>query len=150
MSSSRCTFSWDTGKLVRARDGAVLLTVAPSVAPGLFFDKTYTVSDAAGVPLGRLVPNDADWTMEDASSGRRVDVLRQHAAVAFARFDASTDGRELCRFTWTFQATVLSAEMEIEFKPDADPALRLLAVALAPILELRSRLISERQNTPDV
>jgi len=41
---------------------------------------------------------------------------------------------------------MVSAELEIEFSPDADPALRCLAIALAPILELRSRLRSERQS----
>ncbi len=42
---------------------------------------------------------------------------------------------------------MLSAGIEIEFSPDADPALRSLAMALAPILEIRSRLRSERYNT---
>jgi hypothetical protein len=66
--------------------------------------------------------------------------------VPFTRFTASRDDRELFRFTWMFQAMITSAELEIEFMPDADPALRLMAVALAPILELRSRLRSERRN----
>ncbi len=147
MSSARFSFSWDTGQLTHVRDGRVLLAVAPPEAPGLFFNRSYAVTDGtSGVPIGTLVPSGADWTMKDASGVREVYVLRGQSGVAFARFVASSGDRELCRFTWTIEKTIVSAEIEIEFTPDADPALRSLAVALAPILELRSRLRSERQN----
>jgi hypothetical protein len=146
MSSTRCVFSWDTGQLRRARDGAVLLTIAPPDAPGLFLNRSYAVSDGTRGPLGTLEPAGADWTIRYASGDREVYVLRGRSGVGFARFVASRDERELCRFTWTIEATVVSAELEIEFMPDADPALRTLAIALAPILELRSRLRSERKN----
>jgi len=145
MSSTRSVFSWTTGQLQRARDGAVLLTIAPPDAPGLFLNRSYAVSDGTGVPQGTLEPAGADWTIKYASGDRQISVLRGRAGVGFARFVASHDERELCRFTWTLEATVRSAELEIEFMPDADPALRTLAMALAPILELRSRLRSERQ-----
>jgi len=98
------------------------------------------------VPQGTLEPAGTDWTIKYASGDRQIYVLRGRSGVGFARFVASRDERELCRFTWTIEATVVSAELEIEFMPDADPALRLLAIALAPILELRSRLRSERKN----
>ena len=146
MSSTRSVFSWDTGQLRRTRDGAVLLTITPPDAPGLFLNRSYAVSDGTRVPLGTLEPAGADWTIRYASGDREVYVLRGRSGVGFARFVASRDERELCRFTWTIEATMVSAELEIEFLPEADPALRLLAIALAPILELRSRLRSERKN----
>ena len=147
MSSTRSVFSWDTGQLRRTRDGAVLLTIAPPGAPGLFLNRSYAVSDGTGAPQGTLEPTgDADWTIKFASGDREIVVRRGRTGVGFGRFVASRDERELCRFTWTLEATVRSAELELEFLPDADPALRTLAMALAPLLELRSRLRSERHN----
>ena len=60
-------------------------------------------------------------------------------------YRASRDNRELCRFVWTLGATVFSAELQIEFESEADEPLRALAIALAPVLEFRSRLASERR-----
>jgi hypothetical protein len=146
MSSVRFEFSWHTGQLTRAADGALILTIDPARAPALWWNRPYAVADGARAPLGTLVPAGADWTIKLASGDGDVYVLRGRADIAFARFVASRDEHELCRFTWTIEKTMGSAELEIEFTPDAEPALRLMAVALAPILELRSRLRSERQH----
>jgi hypothetical protein len=114
----------------------------------LFFDQSYSVTDGAGgIPLGQLVPSGAGWTMIDTARQREVYVLRDKSGVAFARYTASADGRELCRFTWTIEASVVSTELEIEFMREADATVRSLAVALAPILELRARLRSEPQSS---
>jgi hypothetical protein len=148
MSRHKFAFSWDNGRFTRTSNGEVVFSVTPARAPGLFLDNTYEVCDASGVSIGTLVPNSPDWTIRHAAGAGDVYVLRGRSGVAYSRFVASRGERELCRYTWTMQATVVSAEIEIEFSPDADAALRTLAMALAPILELRSRLHSERQ-TPD-
>jgi len=144
LSRHKFLFSWTTGRLVRAKDDALVLTISPARSPGLFFDTTYEVSDASGVPVGALVPSGADWIIRHASGDRDVRVLRDDSRFNLARYIASVEDRELCRFTWTVGASVYSAEMQIEFVSEADSALRLLAVALAPVLELRSRLRHER------
>lgn len=144
MSRHKFAFSWNTGRFTRASNGEVVFSVTPARAPGLFFDNTYEVRDAFGVPIGTLVPNGPDWTIQQASGEGDVYVLRGRSGLAYSRFVASRGERELCRFTWTIQRSVVSAEIEVEFTPDADSALRTLAMALAPIVELRSRLHSER------
>jgi len=52
------------------------------------------------------------------------------------------------RYKWVMAGlSTLSAELEIEFLPAPGPTLdRVLAFALAPILEQRSRVVSERGN----
>jgi hypothetical protein len=148
MSSAHFSFSWDTGMVRREPDGPPLLAVAPPEAPGLFGSRAYVVTDAAArAPLGQLVPDGDGWRMVAPSGQPAGDVVRRDARPGFVRYQATLAGREVCRFTWTIAATVVSAELEIEFTPDADAALRMLAVALAPILELRARLFSERHTT---
>jgi hypothetical protein len=147
MSSARFSFSWKTGFVKREPGGPVLLAMTPAAAPGLFLNRSYAVTEGtSGAPLGELVPSGSDWKIVGAAGQPLAYVLRGAARAGFVRYDATFEERELCRFTWTLGATIASAELELEFMPDADPAFRLLAVALAPILELRARLFSERRN----
>lgn len=137
---ARFSFSWNTGILRRERDGAPLLTI--QTAGGLPWNPAYAVTDAAsGAPLGILRRSGPDWEVVDAAGATIVRVLRAEARPGYVRYMASVPGREVCRFTWAMPALgVSSAELEIEFLPDAGPSFdRALALAIAPMLEEQAR-----------
>jgi len=64
-------------------------------------------------------------------------------------YAAMVGEHEVCRFKWTLNGlSVASAELEVEFLPvNGVPFDRALALALAPILEQKARLVSERSRS---
>ena len=144
------TYSWTDGLLKQHPEGKHLAKIVPPSSPGLFWDRKYEVVDATGHTIARFSPRGQDWEITDPSDALIARVLRETSR-DIVKFRAMIGETEVARFKWALAGlTAASAELEVEFLPSANaghPSLdRLLVIAIAPILEQRSRLIAERSN----
>jgi hypothetical protein len=146
------SFSWTNGLLKQHPSGKHLAKITPADSPGLFGDRKYEVVDpATGHTIARFVPRGEDWEITDPSDVLLVRVLRdsKHGIV---RFRAMIGEAEAVRFKWALAGlSVYSAELEIEFLtlPNEQRGVldRVLAIAIAPILEQRVRIQQMRANS---
>ena len=144
-------FSWTDGVLRQQADGLDLVRLTPPKAPGLFLNRTYEVVDSrTNQTLARFEPRGADWEISDASGNLVGRVLRESTVRGPVTYRAFVGNAEVVRFKWAMEGfSTTSAQLEVEFLPssaDATSLDRVLALALAPILEQRSRLAAERSN----
>src|SRR4029453_455895 len=113
--------------------------------PGLFWERQYEVVEpATGQILARFVPRGEDWEITDRSDVLIARVLRdsKHGIV---KFRAMIGEGEVVRFKWALAGlSVYSPQREGEFltPPNEPPRSldRVLAIAIAPILEQRVRI----------
>jgi hypothetical protein len=141
---ARFAFSWTTRTIDRAADGQALFAIRAQGGGGLLGGQSYDVIDArTGAAIGALVPVASDWELRDERGSVVAHVLEIEKAAGRARFVVKRGEQEIARFVWGFTGmTVASAELQIEFLPGADARVRILAIALAPILEHRARRAS--------
>ena len=143
------SFSWTNGLLRQRPARTDLAKITPADSPGLFWDRKYEVVDpATGHTLARFVPRGEDWEITDPSDVLIARVLRD-TTHGIVRFRAMIGDAEAVRFKWALAGlSVYSAQLEVEFltPPQQHSLDRVLAIAIAPILEQRSRLVSERSN----
>ena len=147
-SRGKFSFSWGTGVLRREPQGPDLLSLDPPRPPGLFSSHPYSVIETGtGKTLASLVPRGADWELVDPSGDTIGRVLRTTGGPGIVGYAAMVGEHEVCRFKWTLNGlSVASAELEVEFlSVSGVPFDRALALALAPILEQKARLVSERR-----
>jgi hypothetical protein len=145
------SFSWTNGLLKQHPAGKDLAKITPADSPGLFWDRKYEVVDpATGHTIARFVPQGEDWEITDPSDVLIARVLcdSKHGIV---RFRAMIGEAEAVRFKWALAGlSVYSAQLEIEFltSPNQQPRSpdRVLAIAIAPILEQRVRIQHVRAN----
>jgi hypothetical protein len=147
------SFSWTNGVLTQQPEGKDLAKIIPPRSPGLFRDRKYDVVDAAaGHTIARFVPRGQDWEITDPSDALIARVLRDNSR-SIVTFRAMIGEAEVVRFKWALAGlSVHSAELEVEFVPaaatgDQRSLDRLLAIAIAPILEQRLRVQHERANS---
>ncbi len=146
------SFSWTNGVLKQHPAGTDLAKITPADSPGLFWDRKYEVVDpATGQTIARFVPHGEDWEITDPSDVLIARVLRD-SSLGFVKFRAMTGEREVVRFKWALAGlSTSSAQLEVEFasSPSDEPPSfdRVLAIAIAPILEQRLRLQYQRANT---
>ena len=149
-SRGRFSFSWDTGVVRREPNGPDVLSLEPSRPPGLFSSHPYAVIETGtGGTLASLVPRGADWEIVHPSGDSLARVLRTTGGPGIIGYSGMVGEHEVCRFKWTLNGlSVASAELEVEFLPVSGvPFDRALALALAPILEQKARLASERSRS---
>jgi hypothetical protein len=144
-------FSWTDGVLRQHVDGLDLVRLTPPRAPGLFLSRTYDVVDSrTNQTLARFEPRGADWQISDGGGVLVGRVLRESSARGPVKYRALVGDAEVVRFKWAMERfSTTSAQLEVEFLAStADgPSLdRVLALAMAPILEQRARLANERAN----
>jgi hypothetical protein len=147
-SRGKFSFSWETGVLRRDPHGPDILSLVPAQPPGLFSSHPYAVIETGtGEKLASLEPRGADWEIVHPSGDTMARVLRATGGPGIVGYSAMVGDHEVCRFKWTLNGlSVASAELEIEFVSNSGvPFDRALAVALAPILEQKARLASERR-----
>ena len=103
---------------------------------------------ATGTPIGRLVPSGSDWELVNPFGDTIANVLQTNRGAVVCH-SATVGAREVCRFTWAMQGlSIHSAELDIEFAPDADvPFDRALMMALAPLLDERAQINERRART---
>jgi len=146
------SYSWTNGLLKQHPEEKDLARIAPPRPPGLFWDRKYEVIDAAaGHTIAQFVPRGQDWEITDPSGALIARVLRDNSR-GIVKFRAMIGEAEVVRFKWALAGlSVHSAELEVEFlsSPGAErpPFDRVLAIAIAPILEQRVRLQHERANS---
>lgn len=146
------SFSWTNGLLRQHPARKDLAKITPADSPGLFWERRYElVEPATGQILARFVPRGEDWEITDPSDVLIAHVLRdsKHGIV---KFRAMIGEAEAVRFKWALAGlSVYSAQLEIEFltSPDKQPPSldRVLAIAIAPILEQRVRIQYVRANS---
>jgi hypothetical protein len=145
------SYSWADGLLKQRPAGNDLVKIIPPRSPGLFWDRKYDViAPSTGHTIARFVPRGQDWEITDPSDVLIARVLRD-SSLGLVKFRAMMGEREVVRFKWALAGlSVSSAELEVEFlassgeeRPSLD---RVLAIAIAPILEQRARLVAERSN----
>lgn len=149
-SRGRFSFSWDTGVVRREPNGPDVLSLDPPRPPGLFSSHPYAVIETGtGGTLASLVPRGADWEIVHPSGDTMARVLRTTGGPGIIGYSGMVGEHEVCRFKWTLNGlSVASAELEVEFlSPSGVLFDRALAVALAPILEQKARLASERRRS---
>ncbi len=144
-------FSWTDGVLRQQPEGFELVRLAPARAPGLFLNRTYEVVNArTNQTLARFEPRGADWQVSDGSGNLVGRVLEESNRRGPVKYRAFVGNAEVVRFKWAMEGfSTTSAQLEVEFLPstaDAASLDRVLALAIAPILEQRSRLAAERSN----
>lgn len=144
-------FSWTDGVLRQQADGLDLVKLMPPKAPGLFLNRTYEVVDSrTNQTLARFEPRGADWQMSDGAGNLVGRVLSESNVRGPVKYRAYVGNAEVVRFKWAMEGfSTTSAQLEVEFLPsnsDAASLDRVLALALAPILEQRARLGAERAN----
>jgi hypothetical protein len=147
MARARFSFSSRSGVVRREPDGPDLAAVRADGRTGLVGRHTYSVEDlATGALLGRLVPSGREWDMVHGSGSLVARVREESTGVGPWTYVAVTGDREMCRFTWALQGlSVNSAEMDVEFLEGWDGRFdRVLAIALAPMIEHRARLARQR------
>ncbi len=145
-------FSWTDGVLRQQPEGFELVRLTPAKAPGLFLSRAYDVIDPrTNQILARFEPRGADWQISDRSGALVGRILRESNVRGPVKYRALVGNAEVVRFKWAMEGfSTSSAQLEVEFLPSlADvPSLdRILAVAIAPILEQRARVASERANS---
>jgi hypothetical protein len=103
--------------------------------------RAYVVSDAvSGAVIGKLLPHAADWQIVDANERPVAAAVRASASFQQTTWVVSAGGEEWCRLVAVMGATAASAEVQIEFLPASEGRFdRSLGIALAPLLEERSR-----------
>jgi hypothetical protein len=145
---AKFSFSSTSGILRREPDGPDLAAVRADGRTGLVGRRTYAVEDlATGALLGRLVPSAArEWDIVHGSGNLVARVREESTGVGPWTYVAVAGDREMCRFTWALLGfTVQSAEMDVEFLEGWDGRFdRMLAIALAPMIEHRARVASQR------
>ncbi len=146
------SFSWATGALRQEPDGTDLVVLRPPSAPGLFLSRAYEAIDAKTKEiLARFEPRGADWEIVDAAGAPLGRILRESIGLGPVKYRAFVGNDEVVRYKWALAGlTASSAQLEVEFlSPTAGegshPRLdRILAIAIAPILEQRARIANER------
>ena len=136
-----------SGIVRREPDGPDLAAVRADGRTGLVGRHTYAVEDlATGALLGRLVPSGREWDIVHGSGSLVARVREESTGIGPWTYVAVTGDREMCRFTWALQGlSVNSAEMDVEFLEGWDGRFdRVLAIALAPMIEHRARLARQR------
>lgn len=144
---ARFSFSSASGIVRREPDGPDLAVLRADGRTGLIGRRTYAVEDpATGALLGRLVPSGREWDIVHGSGDPVARVQEVSISIGVWTYVAVAGGREMCRFTWALQGlTVNSAEMDVEFLEGWDGRFdRVLAIALAPMIEHRARLARQR------
>jgi hypothetical protein len=139
------SFSWATGLLKHEPAGMELVRIVPPRSPGLFLDREYEVVDAlTGQGIARFIPRGADWEIADPFGGHVARVLRDSGR-GFVKFRAMIGEEQVVTFKWTLAGlSTSSAQLEVEFFSSTTASLeRILALAIAPILEQRARLAAE-------
>jgi hypothetical protein len=108
--------------------------------------RAYRVSDSAtGAAIGKLTPQGDDWQIADGQGNVIADVLQASASFQQTVYHITAAGQELCRLSAVMGATAAGAEVQIEFRPAWPGTInRSLAIALAPILEDRTRRARRR------
>ncbi len=147
MARERFSFSWRSGIVRREPNGPDLVSIKKAGRTSWFARPSYDVVDlATGTSIGRLVPAGLDWEVLDSAGGTIANVLRQNRGAVIV-YSAAVGDREVCRFTWAPHGlSVQSAELDIEFVRDVDvPFDRALAMALAPVLDERTRIQERRR-----
>ena len=146
------SFSWTNGLLREQPAGVDLAKIIPPRAPGLFWDREYELVDAStGQRIARFVPRGQDWEITEPSGALIARVLRDSSR-GVVKFRAMIGETEVVRFKWALAGlSASSAELEVEFlTAPSDERLsldRILAIAIAPVLEQRARLASERSRS---
>ena len=146
------SFSWTSGALRQEPDGIDLVVLRPPSAPGLFLSRAYEAIDAkTKETLARFEPRGADWEIVDAAGAPLGRILRESSGLGPVKYRAFVGDDEVVRYKWALAGlTAASAQLEVELlSPNAregshHPLDRILAIAIAPILEQRARIANER------
>ena len=147
MARAKFSFSSRSGIVRREPDGPDLAAVQADGRTGLVGRHTYAVEDlATGALLGRLVPSGREWDILHGSGSLVARVREESTGVGPWTYVAVAGDREMCRFTWALHGlSVNSAEMDVEFLEGWDGRFdRVLAIALAPMIEHRARVARQR------
>ena len=136
------SFSWTNGLLRQHPARKALAKITPPDSPWLGDRKYEVVDPATGHPIARFIPRGDDWEITDPSDVLLARVLRdsRHPIVKFRAMIGET---ETVRFKWALAGlTVYSAQLEVEFltSPQQPSLDRVLAIAIAPMLEQRLRI----------
>jgi hypothetical protein len=139
-SRSEFSFSWATGLLRRAPAGPQILRLQAAERHD-FLKRAYSVGDpVTGAVIGRFLPQGDDWQITDGHGQVMAEVLQSSASFNQTMYTITAGGEELCRLTAVMGATAASSEVQVEFLPArAQTFDRSLAIALAPIIEDRTR-----------
>jgi hypothetical protein len=147
MARAKFSFSSRSGIVRREPDGPDLAAVRADGRTGLVGRHTYAVEDlATGALLGRLVPSGREWDIVHGSGSLVARVREESTGIGPWTYVAVARDREMCRFTWALHGlSINSAEMDVEFLEGWDGRFdRVLAIALAPMIEHRARLARQR------
>lgn len=147
MARAKFSFSSRSGIVRREPDGPDLTSVRADGRTGLVGRHTYAVQDlATGALLGRLVPSGREWDIVHGSGSLVARVREESTGIGPWTYVAVAGDREMCRFTWALHGlSVNSAEMDVEFLEGWDGRFdRVLAIALAPMIEHRARVARQR------
>jgi hypothetical protein len=147
MARAKFSFSSRSGIVRREPDGPDLASVRADGRTGLVGRHAYAVEDlATGALLGRLVPSGREWDIVHGSGSLVARVREESTGVGPWTYVAVAGDREMCRFTWALLGlSVNSAEMDVEFLEGWDGRFdRVLAIALAPMIEHRARVARQR------
>lgn len=147
MSRARFSFSWKTGNIRREPDGPDLVTLQPAERQDLLGARSYVVIDAvSGGLLGKLVPNWSEWKIVGPLDDLIGRVEKETGTAGFASYVAIVNDEIVCRFTWGMPGYLShSSELEVEFPRGTQARVdRAFMIALAPILEHKARMASER------
>jgi hypothetical protein len=146
MSRARFSFSWKTGIIRREPNGPDLLTLEAE-RQSLLNARSYLVSDAAsGASLGTLVSNWPDWEIIGPLGNAIGRLEKVTGDVGLISYAAIVNEEIVCRFTWGMPGYLShSSELEVEFLRGTHARFeRAIMIALAPILEHKARMASER------
>lgn len=144
---ARFSFSWKTGVLRREPEGPDILTLRAGDRQGVFGGRSHVVTNASGATLGTLHPASPEWVIVDAGGATVARVVEDRSGVGLIGYVATAGEQAVCRFTWAMHGlSVASAGLDVEFLPAAEGRLdKALAMALAPVLEHKSRRANERR-----
>lgn len=147
MSRTRFSFSWKTGTIRREPGGPDLVTLEPAERQNRVGARSYVVIDAvSGRLLGKLVPNWSAWEIVGPPGDSIGRVEKETGTAGFASYVAIVNEEIVCRFTWGMPGYLAhSSELEVEFLRGTHARFdRAVMIALAPILEHKARMASER------
>jgi hypothetical protein len=147
MAHNRFSFSWSTGVIRREPDGPDLIAVRKREGQSWFSSPSYTVIDlATGASLAMLTPQGADWQIANARGETLGTVVQDRVGIGNLHYVAHVGPHHVCSFVWAMHGlSVFSAELDIEFAQDCDERFdRSIAMGLAPLIEQKARLTSER------
>jgi hypothetical protein len=146
MSRARFSFSWKTGIIRREPNGPDLLTLEAE-RQSLLSARAYLVSDAAsGASLGTLVSTWPEWEIIGPLGNAIGRIEKVTGDVGLISYAAIVNEEIVCRFTWGMPGYLShSSELEVEFLRGTHARFeRAIMIALAPILEHKARMASER------